>query len=101
MDLGRLTASYLQTYLDRRWWQWQQQDLPARLTDMNGQNVPTPELLAMAGWSYPGPEIQDFNGDPGNETTLNHNLWMMGMIPNATVAEVMDLGGDLICAEYD
>lgn len=35
-----------------------------------------------------------------NITTLNHTLWMADIMPNVTIAEVMDLGGDLICSEY-
>ncbi|GLA18147.1 hypothetical protein AnigIFM62618_005302 [Aspergillus niger] len=87
------------TYLDHLWWQWQKKDLPARLFDMGGRNVPTSELLAMANWTFPSASILNYDGDPSNTTTLNHNLWMLGIVPNATVAEVMDLGGHLICAE--
>ncbi|KAH8657816.1 hypothetical protein BX600DRAFT_514367 [Xylariales sp. PMI_506] len=89
------------TYLDRVWWQWQQQNLSARLTDMSGQNIPTDSYIAQNNFDYPGTEFTDYFGDGGgNETTLNHTLWMVGIIPNATVGEVMDLGGALICAEY-
>ncbi|OJI96468.1 hypothetical protein ASPVEDRAFT_78237 [Aspergillus versicolor CBS 583.65] len=87
------------TYLDHLWWQWQQQDLPARLFQMSGRNVPTPEQLAMANWTFPSAAILNYDGDPANETTLHHNLWMVGLIPNATVGDVMDLGGNLICVE--
>lgn len=88
------------TYLDRVWWQWQQADLSTRLTDMAGRNVPTDIYLAQNDFAYPGADVLDYDGDDGNVTTLNHNLWMVGLIPNATIADVMDLGGDLICAEY-
>lgn len=44
--------------------------------------------------------MTDYFGDGGNVTTLNHNLWMAGLIPNVTVGDVMDLGGEVICAEY-
>jgi len=40
------------------------------------------------------------DGDPGNVTTLGHVLNMMGVIPNATIADVMDIGGPLLCFEY-
>jgi tyrosinase len=88
------------TYLDRVWWQWQQANWPARKYDMAGQNVPTETYLEQNSFSYPSAAILDYDGDPGNVTTLNHNLWMVGLIPNATVGDVMDLNGDLICAEY-
>ncbi|KAF2645886.1 Di-copper centre-containing protein [Massarina eburnea CBS 473.64] len=88
------------TNLDRLWWQWQSQNLSARLTDMGGQNVPTDKYLAQNNFTYPSAAFLDYDGDAGNVTTLNHTLWMVGLIPNATVSEVMDLSGDLICAEY-
>ncbi|KAI0130350.1 amino acid transporter [Xylariales sp. AK1849] len=89
------------TYLDRVWWQWQQQNLSARLTDMSGRNVPRASYIAENDFVFPGPDITDYWGDGGgNVTTLNHTLWMVGILPNATIADVMDLGGDLICAEY-
>ncbi|KAI1339821.1 amino acid transporter [Xylariaceae sp. FL0016] len=88
------------TYLDRVWWQWQQDDLSTRLTDMGGRNIPYESYLEDNDFDYPGADILDYDGDDGNVTTLNHNLWMVGLIANATIADVMDLGGDLICAEY-
>lgn len=88
-------------YLDRVWWQWQQVNLTARLTDMSGQNIPSQTYLDQNNFGYPDASVTDyFNDNGGNVTTLNHTLWMVGLIPNATIADVMDLGGDLICAEY-
>jgi tyrosinase len=88
------------TYLDRIWWQWQQANLSSRLTDMDGRNVASDSYIAQNNFTYPTAAILDYNGDPGNVTTLNHTLWMVGLIPNATVGDVMDLGGEVICAEY-
>ncbi|KAF2194377.1 amino acid transporter [Zopfia rhizophila CBS 207.26] len=88
------------TNLDRLWWEWQQANLSARLTDISGRNVPRTSYLAQNNFTYPGPEILDYDGDPYNVTTLNHTLWMVDLIPNATIADVMDLRGELICAEY-
>lgn len=88
------------TNLDRLWWEWQQVNLTARLTDMTGRNVPLANFLLTNEVPYPSAAVLDYDGDSGNTTTLNHTLWMVGIIPNATIAEVMDLGGDLICAEY-
>jgi len=45
-------------------------------------------------------EPQDPKGDPGDETTLNHVLNMFGLIPEATIREVMDISGGLLCYEY-
>lgn len=87
-------------YLDRVWWQWQQANLSSRLTDISGRNVPTNETLAAGGLSYPTAAILDYDGDPANVTTLNHNLWMVALIANATAGDVMDLGSAVSCAEY-
>ncbi|KAM0816750.1 putative Tyrosinase copper-binding domain-containing protein [Seiridium cardinale] len=88
------------TYLDRVWWRWQQQDLPTRLTDMSGRNIPLQTYLDQNNFDYPSTAVTDYFNDGGNETTLSHTLWMAGLMPNATIGDVMDLGGDLICAEY-
>ncbi|KAL2070975.1 hypothetical protein VTL71DRAFT_14001 [Oculimacula yallundae] len=39
-------------------------------------------------------------GDPGNITTLGHVLNMFGIVPNATIRDVMDIGNDFLCYEY-
>lgn len=88
------------TNLDRLWWLWQEANLTSRLTDMSGRNIPDVAWLEKNGIEYPGNDLVDYFGDGGNVTTLNHNLWMVDIVPNATIAEVMDIRGDLICAEY-
>lgn len=87
-------------YIDKIWWEWQELDIEARLIDMSGTNQPR------SGGSPGGPpglklraDTFDY-GDPGNETTLSHILGMVNIVPDAIIAEVMDLRGDLICAEY-
>lgn len=111
------------TWLDRLFWQWQSLDLPARLTEMGGGNIQTgfgfgppptsgeeggPPVVLPTGWfppfdsmrPLPGSPPQVPVGDPGNTTTLSHVLNMFGVIPNATIADVMDIGGPLLCFEY-
>ncbi|KAK3322763.1 hypothetical protein B0H66DRAFT_602193 [Apodospora peruviana] len=44
--------------------------------------------------------LTDFFGDGGNVTTLDHTLWSAGILPNATIRDVMDLEGPFVCAEY-
>lgn len=88
------------TNLDRLWWNWQSVNLTTRLTDISGRNVPTDTYRQQNNFSLPGTDITDYWGDSGNVTTLNHVLWMVGLIDNGTIAEVMDIGGDVICAEY-
>ena len=114
------------TWLDKVFWEWQALDLPARLTDMGGGNVqkayfpffpngtgtmpppgngsnpirhgwvPSPEDLTPLPDSPPQIPEGD-NG--GNVTTLSHVINMWGVVPNATIAEVMDIGG-MLCYEY-
>lgn len=82
------------------WWKWQTLDLPARLTDMGGRNVPTASYLASVALTKPGPEWTDYDGDDGNMTTLNHVLYYSEIHPNITVGEVMDVTNDLVCGEF-
>jgi len=44
--------------------------------------------------------MEFFNDEGGPDMTLGHRLWSAGILPNATVGDVMDLGGALVCAEY-
>jgi len=87
---------------------------------MGGTNVQKNGFPEIPGGGFPGFPGQDVeglslekrhrlpyvgsllkrDGDPGNVTTLNHVLNMMGVIPNATIADVMDIGGPLLCFEY-
>ncbi|KAI5852015.1 hypothetical protein BZA05DRAFT_445177 [Tricharina praecox] len=69
------------TFLDRVWWRWQERDLPARLEDIAGY---TTQTRPRSGWV---------------NATLDDELNMYGIIPNATVREVMDIKGGL-CFEY-
>ncbi|SPO04626.1 uncharacterized protein DNG_07311 [Cephalotrichum gorgonifer] len=112
------------TWLDKVFWEWQALDLPARLKDIGGENLPQrsgpptgnfppdgsglpmplPNLDAfppLDAWTpLPGSPAQIPEGDPGSETTLTHILNMWGVIANATIADVMDIGGPLLCYEY-
>ncbi|KAH7308450.1 hypothetical protein B0I35DRAFT_360478 [Stachybotrys elegans] len=88
-------------WLDAMWWKWQTLDLPGRLTDMGGRNVATDMFLRLLQLPAPGPEWRDYDGDEGgNTTTLNHVLYAANLYPNVTVGDVMDVGGETICAEY-
>ncbi|KAL2812954.1 hypothetical protein BJX63DRAFT_421479 [Aspergillus granulosus] len=67
-------------YLDRLWWQWQQADEANRLTAIRGVNVPPQANL----------DLVDYSGDEGDMTTLRYVLWVHRIIPNVTVADVLD-----------
>ncbi len=147
------------TYLDSLWWRWQSMDLPNRLTDMGGPNIPAsafPFPFPIPGsngtvptstvpgtniTSTPGPDpaclppgfasgfpgagtsngtasanstlppfsilpppentaLTHYFNDGGNTTTLNHTLWSIGIIPNATIGDIMDVRGSYVCVEY-
>lgn len=62
--------------------------------------MPTDEYLEQNNFTYPTLLLEYSNDYPTNVTTLNHTLWMSGIMPNVTIRDVMDLGGDTICAEY-
>ncbi len=62
-----------------------------------GRGTPPPDAMRPP----PGAPPQLPKGDNGgNETTLSHVLEMFGIIPDATIADVMDIGGPLLCYEY-
>lgn len=85
------------SYLDKLWWEWQNIDLEPRLVDMGGPNT-----KGRSGSStYPPTEYFNYFGDGGGlTTTLNHILFMTGLAPNVTIADIMDLNGAIICSEY-
>lgn len=68
------------TFLDRVWWRWQQKAYPERTTQIYGTTY------QLGG---------------GREATLDDELDMFGVIPNAKVRDVMDIDGDYLCVEYD
>lgn len=84
--------------LDRLYWEWQRVN-PARLNEVAGPNTPGPEFAA-DNWGRPGPEFTAYSGDDGGETTLNHVLWMANMLPNVTIAQVLDIHSEVNCADY-
>lgn len=86
-------------WLDKIWWEWQSQN-SSRLTEIGGDNVPPDSYYDFTGLDYPSAAILDYDGDSGNTTTLNHNLWMAGITDNFTIGDVMDLDNNLNCAEY-
>jgi tyrosinase len=67
---------------------------------MGGRNIATRNFLRGLQLSAPGPEWTDYDGDSGNTTTLKHVLYAADIYPNVTVGEIMDVGGNAICAEY-
>ncbi|KAI5812712.1 hypothetical protein BZA77DRAFT_390493 [Pyronema omphalodes] len=69
------------TFLDRVWWRWQMQDWERRSRDIAGY---TSGSMPASGWV---------------DAKLEDELNMFGIVPNATLAEVMDVYGPY-CVEY-
>lgn len=115
------------TYLDKLWWDWQRRNLTTRLTDISGTNrgilegfpggsfpqFPPPGNGSCSGFPtgpFPSEKVPDTEtqgiavadsaGDPGAVTTLGHVLTLFGILPNVTIADVMDIQGGLLCYEY-
>ncbi|KAH0441491.1 amino acid transporter [Colletotrichum camelliae] len=89
------------TNLDRLWWEWQSVNLTARLNEMGGPVVASDAFLEMSNLEYPGADLLDYNGENGgNVTTMAHNLWTAGLLPNITIADLMDVRGPISCAIY-
>jgi tyrosinase len=105
-------------FVDKMWWDWQAQGLPARLSDISGPNNMSPEIgfiefngtiaeeAAEQGWGSPSPAMLAITPNPkagdngGDVTTLNHVMSSLGIIPDATVRQVMDIKGGYLCYEY-
>ena len=107
------------TWLDKIFWEWQSLNLPARFTDIGGNNqpaapgqfppttpaglplfIPALSLFPPIQWLIPPPGSPLPEGDPGNVTTLNHTLNMLGVIESHPIRDVMDIGNALLCYEY-
>ncbi|KAG5305058.1 tyrosinase [Histoplasma capsulatum G186AR] len=86
-------------WIDKLWWDWQSKDLPARLSEMGGTNL----MRKDSGFRPPPPEYPQpgaMPGDPGDTTTLNHVLFMFGIMENKIIADVMNIHGSFLCYEY-
>ncbi|VUC32084.1 unnamed protein product [Clonostachys rosea] len=97
------------TWLDKVWWDWQAKDLPSRLKAMGGTNVQTSNgtfAPNVPGYNGTTPHdgkcgsLDSCPGDPGNITTLSHVLSSLGVVPDVTILDVMDIGSDYLCYEY-
>ncbi|KAM7206881.1 hypothetical protein V8F20_002587 [Naviculisporaceae sp. PSN 640] len=103
-------------FVDKMWWDWQAKDPSKRLHEISGLNAQDPAVgfsefsggmeVESAMWGKPGKELLAVTPDPtlgdngSKYITLNHVMSSLGIIPNATVAEVMDIKGGYLCYEY-
>lgn len=97
------------------WADWQAKDPEKRLKEIGGLNAQDPAVgfsefpggmeQESSMWGTPTPEIlavtpDPTSGDDGDTLTLEHVMSSLGIIPNATVADVMDIQGGYLCYEY-
>jgi len=97
------------------WADWQAKDPSKRLKDISGLNAQDPAVgfsefsggmeAESSMWGKPTKEIlavtpDPKSGDGGGTLTLNHIMSSLGIIPNATVQDVMDTKGGYLCYEY-
>ena len=103
-------------FVDKMWYDWQMASPEKRLTEMGGPNAQDPAVgfLEFSGgveaesamWGKPTAAMLAVtpapnNGDGGkNATTLGHIMTSLGIIPDATVADVMDPQGEYLCYTY-
>ncbi|KAK4244190.1 hypothetical protein C7999DRAFT_35458 [Corynascus novoguineensis] len=102
-------------FVDKMWADWQARDEEKRLTEIAGLNHQDPDIGfsefpggvedESAMWGKPGAELLAVTPDPafgddGPDLTLNHVMSSLGIIPNATVADVMNIKGGYLCYEY-
>jgi len=52
------------------------------------------------GAPKPNPALTNYFNDGGGTVTLKHTLWSVNLLPNATIADIMDVGGPFLCTEY-
>lgn len=100
-------------FVDKMWWDWQSKDLAKRLTDMGTNNAQDPKVgfIEFPGgveedekmFGTPTPAMKALTPDPqhgdnGNvNVTLSHIMTSLGIIPDATVGDVMDIKGGYLC----
>jgi len=96
------------------WADWQAVK-PERLMDISGPNAQDPAtgFLEFSGgieeeskmWGKPNDAMKAVTpdprtGDPGGVITLNHVLGSLGIIPDVTVRDIMNIKGGYLCYEY-
>lgn len=70
--------------MDRMLWTWQKRNLPARLYDVGGPVVPF-----------------DYQNLVGPNITLSFKVGLGKLAPNVTLAQIMNLQGDVLCYDYE
>ncbi|PVI01791.1 Di-copper centre-containing protein [Periconia macrospinosa] len=102
-------------FVDKMWWDWQMKAPEKRFSEMGGPNAQDPAtgFLEFPGgveqesamWGKPTAAMlavtpDPRSGDPAGNVTLSHVMTSLGIIPDATVGDVMDPSGPYLCYTY-
>jgi tyrosinase len=102
-------------FVDKMWSDWQALDPSNRLFAIDGLNAQDPDIgfsefpgdmeAESAMWGHPSEEMLAVTPDPeagdgGKMITLGHIMSSLGVVPDATVEDVMDIQGGYLCYEY-
>lgn len=98
-------------FIDKLWWDWQTADVENRLYAIGGPTVKDPSRPAPVPKGMPSSlrkragEKRATGGQSSvsNDTattTLSHQLSLLGLLPNTTAEEVMDIRNELLCYQY-
>lgn len=103
-------------WVDKIWWDWQEVDPDNRMYAIGGPIFQSPDIgfPEVPGnveeeeaniFGEPSEAIRLLqelwsSSDPSKETTLEHNLTLLGIIPDITISKVMDTRGGYLCYEY-
>ena len=101
-------------FVDKMWADWQAGG-PGRLQDISGPNNMDPAIgfIEFPGsqeeesvmWGKPSPAMLAVTpnpqaGDKGPNTTLDHVLSSLGIIPDVKIRDIMNTKGGYLCYEY-
>jgi tyrosinase len=98
-------------FIDKLWWDWQTADIGNRLYAIGGPTVrdpnrpaPIPEgmhsTLRKRAAKRRATEDHDSVSNDTAVTTLGHRLSLLGLLPDVTAEDVMDIGNEYLCYQY-
>ncbi|TLS26409.1 hypothetical protein PpBr36_05572 [Pyricularia pennisetigena] len=88
------------TWLDKIYADWQAKDKAVRTSSISGTNISPDNVPGFPPRPANIPKPTGADGDTGTETTLGHVINMFGIMPNKTIADVLDIQGSLLCYQY-
>lgn len=98
-------------FIDKLWWDWQTADVENRLYTIGGPTVKDTNRTAPVPKGMPS-SLRKRAGEKratgrtssiGNDTTttmLSPQLSLLGLLPDITAEEVMDIRNEILCYQY-